>query len=62
MSEKIENTYELRPLIEQIPEDWRYRIDEIAERTGFSSASYYSKIFKKVYGISPLKYRKTKSG
>ena len=32
MSEKIENTYELRPLIEQIPEDWRYRIDEIAER------------------------------
>lgn len=39
-----------------------YSIDEIAERTGFSSASYYSKIFKKVYGISPLKYRKTKSG
>ena len=32
MSEKIENIYELRPLLDQIPEDWRDRIDEIAER------------------------------
>ena len=34
-----------------------YNIEEISERVGFSSASYYSKIFKKIKGISPLKYR-----
>lgn len=33
-------------------------MDEIAESVGFSSASYYSKVFKKFYGISPLKYKK----
>ena len=33
-------------------------IDEIAQRVGFSSASYYSKIFKKQMGVSPLKYKK----
>lgn len=33
-------------------------IDDISQQVGFSSASYYSKIFKKQVGISPLKYRK----
>ncbi len=33
-------------------------IDEISENVGFSSASYYSKIFKKHFGVPPLKYRK----
>ena len=33
-------------------------IEEISQRTGFSSASYYSKIFKKQTGKSPLQYRK----
>lgn len=33
-------------------------IDEISQRVGFSSASYYSKIFKKQTGVSPLKYKK----
>ena len=32
MADKIENIYELRPLIEQIPESWRDRIEEIGER------------------------------
>ena len=32
MGDKIENIYELRPLIEQIPESWRDRIEEIGER------------------------------
>lgn len=36
-----------------------YSIEEIAERVGFSSASYYSKVFKKTYGVSPLKYRQS---
>ncbi|MBQ8605156.1 MAG: PocR ligand-binding domain-containing protein [Clostridia bacterium] len=34
-------------------------VDEIAQRVGFSSASYYSKTFKKQTGVSPLKYRKS---
>lgn len=33
-------------------------ISEIAEITGFESLSYFSKMFKKKYGISPLEYRK----
>ena len=33
-------------------------MDEISQQVGFSSASYFSKIFKAQKGISPLKYRK----
>ena len=33
-------------------------IDEISLKVGFSSASYYSKTFKKQMGLSPLKYRR----
>ena len=33
-------------------------VEEISRRSGFSSASYYSKTFKKLKGIAPLKYRK----
>ena len=33
-------------------------MEEIANRVGFSSSSYFSKIFKSVHGISPLNYRK----
>lgn len=32
-------------------------IEDISQKTGFASASYYSKIFKKLKGISPAKYR-----
>ena len=34
-------------------------IEEIAIRTGFSDGSYFSKIFKKEKGLSPLKYKNT---
>ncbi len=34
-------------------------MEEIAQRTGFSGASYYSKAFKKQMGVSPLKYKKS---
>ncbi len=34
-------------------------MEEIAQRTGFSSASYFSKIFKKQTGRPPLQYRKS---
>lgn len=34
-------------------------MDEISREVGFNSAAYFSKLFKKYKGISPLKYRKT---
>ena len=36
-------------------------VDEISREVGFSSAAYFSKLFKKYKGISPLKYRKSKT-
>lgn len=51
MSEKNENTYELRPLIEQIPEDWRYRIDEIAERYKKLYTALVYDIMAEQYGL-----------
>lgn len=36
----------------------KYSISEIAGLTGFSSASYFCKIFKEKLGSSPLKYKK----
>ena len=35
-------------------------LDKIAEECGFSSANYFSLIFKKEVGISPFNYRKAK--
>lgn len=36
-------------------------IQEVATRTGMEDASYFSKQFKRIMGIAPLKYRKEKS-
>ena len=36
-------------------------IENIAQKSGFASTSYFSKNFKKLQGISPLKFRKVKS-
>lgn len=33
------------------------RVQDIAERVGFADPSYFCKIFKKYYGVTPLKYR-----
>ena len=35
-------------------------IAEVAERTGFENTSYFSRQFKKKYGVSPQEYRKSK--
>lgn len=32
-------------------------IDDIAAMTGFTDKSYFTKVFKKIIGISPGKYR-----
>ena len=36
-------------------------ITEISERTGFSSARYFSSCFKNHYKVSPLQYRKSRA-
>lgn len=38
-----------------------YTIAEIAQKVGFTSAKYFSQIFKEIIGIGPLQYRKHKS-
>ena len=41
----------------------RYTINEVAYMSGFNSSSYFTKCFKKFYGISPKQYiRNLKSG
>jgi two-component system, response regulator YesN len=38
-------------------EEDRYSVEQIAERVGFSSASYFFKVFKKHNGYTPSYYR-----
>jgi AraC family transcriptional regulator len=41
----------------QLLSDKRKSITEVAEETGFSSASHFSTIFKRATGMTPSKYR-----
>ena len=34
------------------------RMTEICKKTGYSNMSYFSKVFKETYGMSPLEYRR----
>ncbi len=36
-----------------------YSIEEISEMLGYSAAAYFSRIFKKIKGVSPIKFRQT---
>lgn len=36
-------------------------MEEISQKVGFSSASYFTKIFKKQMGVTPVKYKKSVS-
>lgn len=38
--------------------DVRYNVIEVAEQSGFKNTRYFSKIFKKLVGITPSEYRK----
>ena len=38
----------------------KFKIYEVAEMLGFESAFYFSKVFKKVEGISPTEYLNSK--
>lgn len=35
-----------------------YSISTIAQKTGFDSFSYFTRLFRKTYGVTPLQYRK----
>ncbi|MBQ6895411.1 MAG: AraC family transcriptional regulator [Clostridia bacterium] len=37
-------------------------IEDISQKVGFASTSYFSKTIKKIQKISPLKYRKSNAG
>jgi transcriptional regulator GlxA family with amidase domain len=37
-------------------------VEQIAFDAGFCSSSYFSRIFKKYYNMSPLEYRKSEGG
>lgn len=45
-------------LAKELLADERLSINEIAERVGYNDYFYFIKVFKKVTGISPSKYRK----
>lgn len=36
----------------------RYNINEVAKNSGFPDAKYFSRLFKKTFGITPTEYRK----
>ena len=40
-------------------EDGTYNVYEISNICGFSHSNYFSKIFRKAYGVTPRDYRKT---
>ena len=35
----------------------RYKITDVASRTGYTDVNYFGKIFKKISGVSPSEYR-----
>ena len=44
----------------QLLQDKSLSLEEISQQVGFSSASYYSKIFRAKMGMPPLQYRKNR--
>ena len=43
-------------------ENTEYNIGEIAEIVGYDNPLYFSRVFKKEYGVSPAQYRKNLEG
>jgi YesN/AraC family two-component response regulator len=51
-------SYRLKIAAELLLQDRSLSLIEISERTGFGSYSYFSKAFKKHFGLTPKEYRK----
>lgn len=43
----------------QLLRDTDFSVSDISSQTGFSSQSYFTQTFRKVYGITPIKYRQS---
>ena len=43
-------------------EKGQYTVSQVAQQCGYNDAMYFSKVFKKHVGCSPLAYRRTKAG
>ena len=43
----------------QLLRDTDFSVSDISSQTGFSSQSYFTQIFRKYYGITPIKYRQS---
>ncbi len=43
----------------QLLRDTDFSVSDISSLTGFSSQSYFTQIFRKFYGITPIKYRQS---
>lgn len=52
-------TLRMEKACELLAQDSRLAIQDIARSVGYDDAYYFSKLFKKHYGISPSNYRKT---
>lgn len=51
----------LQQLIDENMRDEAFSINEVAERVGFSSSSYFAKCFRQKYGVLPKDYADQKS-
>ena len=47
-------------LIKEIKKSTPNVMEDISEQVGFSSGAYFSRVFKELEGISPLRFRKAK--
>jgi len=52
------NLYKLRKAVEQFTSGKQQNISEIAFDAGFNDPKYFSRIFRKVYGVTPSEYVK----
>lgn len=52
------NLYRLRKANALLAEDAKIQISQLAIQCGFSDSNYFSKQYKKMYGVSPIKTRK----
>ena len=53
----MKNNTGIQVLLEKFNNNKELTLNEIAQKLGYSSLKYFSKVFKQYYGISPKEYR-----